>query len=171
MSHNLGLQFRSPTVNLYFDRKDFILFCENLPDFLKAELTEEKDSQMDFPVGCLECNGKKIKINFLHYQSFSEAKQKWDERKERVDLSNIIIIWLIPSSITEENVNRFDQLPYKRKWLISYENPTNSKNVVVNRVFKSKNFVPGKIMHYPSIFSIKKYMDEMDYVSLINEEP
>lgn len=30
LSHDLGLQFKSPTVNLFFRAEDFIKFCENL---------------------------------------------------------------------------------------------------------------------------------------------
>ena len=167
----MGLKFCSPTINLYFSKEDFILFCENLRGFLTSELTEFVDPDLTFPVGILKYNDTCIKINFLHYSSFEEAKEKWDERKERVDYSNIVIIWVIPEQLTEKDIRRFDSLPYKRKLLISYDNITNSKNVVINRVFKKKNFYPGKIMSYPSIFSTKKYLDEIDYVDLLNSEP
>ena len=170
ISHNLGLQFCSPTVNLYFTKEDFIVFLENLQEFLSAELCEITDSTVSFPVGLLQWGGECVKIYFMHYSSFSEAKQKWDERKKRVDYANLVILWLIPSNLTNEDVIRFEHLPYKRKFLITYENPSNSKNIIVNRVFHKKYF-PGKILTYPSKFSIKKYMDEIDYVSILNSEP
>lgn len=40
--HNLGLKFFSPTINLYISGWDYILFVENLEDYLKCELIEKK---------------------------------------------------------------------------------------------------------------------------------
>lgn len=37
MSHDLGLQFKSPTVNLFFRAEDFIKFCENLEYYLSID--------------------------------------------------------------------------------------------------------------------------------------
>ena len=35
--HDLGLQFLSPTVNLYMKAEDFIKFCENLKCYLSID--------------------------------------------------------------------------------------------------------------------------------------
>lgn len=171
ISHNLGLRFCSPTVNLYFHKDDFILFLEHLREFLSSELTETSDSSVTVPVGSLSYGGMSINVYFEHYETFQDAKEKWDERKDRVDFSNLVIIWQIhPFNLTKDDVERFDRLPYKRKMLITYENPTGSRNVVLNRVYKDTNYVPAKILHYPTRFSSKTYLDEIDYVGLLNSE-
>lgn len=35
--HDLGLQFKSPTINLWISPKDFIHFCENLREYLNTD--------------------------------------------------------------------------------------------------------------------------------------
>lgn len=37
LSHDLGLQFKSPTVNLFFRAEDFIKFCENLEYYMSID--------------------------------------------------------------------------------------------------------------------------------------
>ena len=34
--HNLGLQYKTPTVNLFFSKEDFITFVSNLKEFLNV---------------------------------------------------------------------------------------------------------------------------------------
>ena len=89
ISSNLGLKFNSPTINLYFSKGDFWEFVLNLNGYLSCELVEKKDADKSYPVGTLTLNDKTIVINFMHYKSFDEAKNKWNERKKRVDFSNI----------------------------------------------------------------------------------
>lgn len=166
--HNLGLRFNSPTINLYFSKEDFIIFVQNLRGFLEAQLIEVHDETKKFPVGELEYNGKKIQINFMHYPTFEYAKMKWDDRKKRVDFSNIYIIQMISSKITKKDILDFENLPYKNKILIANENLTNSPNIIVHNILNKKNYKPGEILSYRTIFSKKRYMDKIDYVSFLN---
>ena len=167
--HNLGLKFMSPTINLYIEKEEFIDFVNNLPQYLDAELVEIKDPNKKFPVGQLECNDKKITINFMHYKTFEEAKEKWNERKQRVDYSNIYIIQLVVDA-TKDDIESFDKLPYKNKMFITSKKLTDSKNVVTHKVFLKKNYKPGEILHYRSDYSIRKHMDKIDYVSFLNRK-
>ena len=90
--HNLGLEFCSPTINLTIAKNEFIVFVQYLREFLDSELREVADPSVPYPIGVLEYNGIRIQVNFVHYKTFEEAKNKWDERKKRVDYSNIYII-------------------------------------------------------------------------------
>ena len=110
--HNLGLKFMSPTINLFFSKDDFITFVSNLKGFLDAELKEDLSATEKFPVGTLECDDNKISINFMHYKTFEEAKEKWDERKKRIDYDNIFIIQVIGENLTGEDIEKFSNLPY-----------------------------------------------------------
>lgn len=166
--HNLGLKFNSPTINLFFSKEDFIIFVNNLEGFFSKELVEVKESLVNYPVGQLEYNGKIIKINFMHYNTFEEAKMKWDERKKRVDYSNIFIIQLIAEGVTDKDIIEFDKLPYKNKMLVTCRNVTNSNNVFVHKVFNKKGYKPGQILKYKSDFSTKRYMDDINYVDFLN---
>lgn len=166
--HNLGLKFNSPTINLYFSKQDFVIFVNNLEGFLKSDIIEVFDDTKKFPVGEIQYNGKKVIVNFMHYDTFEEAKNKWNERKKRVDFSNIFVIQLIAEGLTEEDVVSFDKIKYKNKMLITYSNPVNSENVIVHNVFLRSDYKPGKILKYKTDYSMKKYMDDIDYIGFLN---
>ena len=166
--HNLKLEFRSPTINLTMPKEDFLQFVRELKGYLEAELTEVTDHSYDYPVGQLEYNGRKIQIRFMHYKTFAHAKKKWDERKKRVDFSNIYIIQTI-RKVTAEDVLAFDSLPYRNKMLLANANPTNSKNVVTHEVFSKPNYKSGEVLRFKSLFSRERYIDDVDYVGFLNQ--
>lgn len=167
--HNLGLKFYTPTINLAIPKDSFFLFLENLQEYLKCELIEIKDESKPYPVGVLKYNNKDVEIWFIHYKNFTEAKEKWEERKERIDFSNLFIIQTIAGTATEEDIRRFDNLPYRFKVLITANNIYKSKNVVVNKVFKKKGYRKGQILEYKSDYSCKRYMDDWNYVKFLNQ--
>lgn len=167
--HNLGLMFRSPTIDLAIPPKDFFAFVQNLEGYLRAELTEVPDASKEFPVGQLEYNGERVTINFIHYDTFDIAKQKWDQRKGRVDFSNVYIIFQT-IGVTDSIVHAFESLPYKNKLLIAKDNPTNSEIVQTLDVLAKPDYRYGEILEYKSPFSLQRYMDAIDYVSFLNRK-
>lgn len=167
--HTLNLKFMSPTINLFFSKNDFISFVNNLDGFLSADLQEHKQNQASYPIGILEFNKKQISIHFMHYKTFEDAKNKWNERKKRINLNNIFVLQLIDSGLTEEDIAKFNAIPYKNKLLITNENSTNNENTITLKVF-SKNYYPGKLFSYKSRFSLKRYMDDIDYITFLNNK-
>lgn len=67
--HRLGKQFLSPTINLYFNQKEFLKFVKNLDYYLQFNLRFIK-TDLGHPVAELG----DIKLFFLHYYSDDEAK-------------------------------------------------------------------------------------------------
>ena len=165
--HNLGLRFNSPTINLYFSNEDFFNFVEDLQGFLETELIEVSEAKEDFPVGRLEYNGKKVDVFFMHYETFEDAKNKWDERKKRVDFTNIYIMHMI-TEVRESDIERFEKLPFKNKMMIANANPCNSKYVYTHKVFSREDYKTGQILHFKSKRSIKRYLDDINYVRFLN---
>ena len=84
--HWLGLQFRSPFINLVLTPEDFVTVLENFDEFINTPICEIKDSGKNYPVGV---GAFEIKVYFMHYKSFDEAIAKWNERKKRIDKSNM----------------------------------------------------------------------------------
>lgn len=85
LSHDLGLQFKSPTVNLFFRAEDFIKFCENLEYYMSidrfVECYDEKIIEdRTYPVAYLG----DLTLYLVHYSSVEEAEKKWNERKQRI---------------------------------------------------------------------------------------
>ena len=68
--HRLGKQFLSPTINLYFNQKEFIKFAQNLRYYITLPL-EFIETDFDFPVAKIG----DITLYFLHYSNNDEAKE------------------------------------------------------------------------------------------------
>ena len=63
-------------------------------NYLSADFYNKYNS-VDYPVGMLD----DIRINFMHYESFEQAKEKWIERCNRIDKSNMFVIYTVVSAI------------------------------------------------------------------------
>lgn len=110
--HDLGLPFTSPTINLYMRFPDFLRFCENLEYYLTLRITPyQGDIKRDYPLGML---GDLI-LYLVHYSSVEEADQKWQTRKQRMDLENIFVIATDRDGFSPEYLPRFNALPYRKK--------------------------------------------------------
>ena len=97
--HDAGLEFLSPTINLTID--DFLLFCKHIDSYLSCEIEEIVDSNQNCPVGVIKHNSlPPIRIRFVHYNSFAEAKRKFMERSKRFFLrkERVCIIYTVPRS-------------------------------------------------------------------------
>lgn len=120
--HQYGLRFLSPTINLYLTPEDFNLFCLNLPEYIDGNIEAETDNVEPYPTGILKPNNvklKPIKIFFMHYDSFQEAKEKWDERKKRIQWNNIYVISNVTNpddanKCSKEMISNFNRIPYKK---------------------------------------------------------
>lgn len=170
--HDLGMQFTSPTINLFFYKDHYFTFLEHLNDYLEDELVECKKPlhkpDFDYPV----CNigGSKslplIELHFLHYKSFEEAFTTWNKRKDRVNLDNLFAMFSFFDDTNEDWLRRFDALAIK------------NKVAFVNRPFpqyKSAFYIPGSekeglklLNEYVNIFGKRKY-DYFDFSKWINK--
>ncbi|SHJ51738.1 DUF1919 domain-containing protein [Hespellia stercorisuis] len=110
ISHDMGLRFLSPTVNLYIRPFDFVKMLKNLDYYLSADIVE-CESTLPYPVGKLD----DIIIFFKHFKTIDEAREKWDDRKKRINWDNVYVMmtdrWCCPYSTLQE----FENLPFKNK--------------------------------------------------------
>ncbi|MCR5524428.1 MAG: DUF1919 domain-containing protein [Lactobacillus sp.] len=127
--HDLGEKFLSPTINLWFNSEDFLKFVNDLDYYLnKCELIQNKNTSMDYPVGNLGEENKKITVYFTHYSNFESAKKKWDARKKRITNNIFIIFTDMDGGNNIDTINRFNALPYKHKIMLTGRNYKNMKN-------------------------------------------
>ena len=166
--HNLGLKFRSPTINLFFKKDDFLTFAHNIKGFLTSDIKEVKEETRKHPIGELEYDGKKITAYFLHYKTFDEAVSKWNERKKRIDFSNIYLVLTVSKNLTEDDVASFSALPYKNKMLITGDTDFNESFIVKHKIFNKQNYKNGEFLRFKGPFYYKRHMDEVDYVTFLN---
>lgn len=162
--HDLNLQFRSPFVNLWMWPEDYIRFLRNMEYYLACELTFIDENDVSYPVGRLE----DIKIYFQHYQSEQEAKAKWDERRKRIDLENLFILFSDRDGCTYEDLKEFDSLPYKNKVVFTNKQYPDIASAFYIKGYESKTCV-GACYEYVNKFSGKRIYDQFDYVAWFNE--
>ena len=160
--HDLGLKFRTPTINLFFSAKDFVKFVSNLDEYLSHdyELIELK-TDYGYPVGLL----KDIKIHFVHYNSFKEAAFKWNSRKKRINWDNIFLMMTDRNECDYEDIKKFDSLPYN-KVIFTKQQYSDIKASVYIKGFENFDSV-GDLSRKKHILG-KRYVDDFDYVSFLN---
>lgn len=97
--HELGMEFKTPTINLQILPEQFLKFCSNLRYYMDLYVVECKSftpyeeamlKKMfggipDMPFGLID----DILVCFQHYETFSEACAKWHERSQKIDYDHI----------------------------------------------------------------------------------
>lgn len=172
-----GLQFLSPTIGLYF-RTNFLSFANNLDDYLSGEMFDITTIDDINPVGELIPNDKSlpsVKISFIHYKTFEEAKNKWIERAKRVCFDSIYIVLngsLYPQIIDELCLKSFYNLNYHK---IYFYNPVNHLfNLDENQPFLFPlrfRKLSDKWFEYNSFFNIlrgKRYLFQFNFVKWLS---
>ena len=165
--HDMNLRFLSPTINAYFIPSDFIRFCRNLRYYLSIDPEPVDTNSCSYPMAKLD----DILIHCVHYTDFEEFRNKWNERKRRVDFANMAFIMFERDGCTYEDIAEFDALEYKNKVVIvSREMPE----------FKSSIYLPGMenpnndrhkvkdLTAFETVFSGHRRIDRFDYVSFLN---
>ena len=111
--HRLGLEFLSPTINMFVEEGHFNKFIRNLKEYMSLPISFEEErvdlnSNKIYPVGRLG----DILLHFNHYDSFDDAVLFWNRRKEKINWDNILIV---SYSESYQTVVEFDSLPYNNK--------------------------------------------------------
>ena len=165
MYYDMKLQFRSPTINLSFDMNDYVRFLENLHWYLDQPVVPFADERFDYPCGMVG----DVEIRFNHYKTFEEARDKWEERKKRIDWDNLFIIGIDGDDCTYESLRRFDALPYPNKVIFTHKPYPE---------FSSAHYLPGfenaggigRATDFTDHFLIRRYMDKFDYIAFLNRK-
>ena len=171
--HNLGMEFDSPTINLFFNGDEYLEFCKFLEYYSTCELITSPDNMKDgYPIGILvpkDDSHIPVSIYFQHYKSFEEAKEKWIERFKRVDFNNLYFIWdFADTQYDPALIYEFDKLPLKHKLIITHRKFPDLKHAVPVSCYIDDKPV-AKILMYRGL-SGKRYLDEVDYVSFLNSD-
>lgn len=161
--HDLGLRFNSPFVNLWIKPKDFLKICNNLEHYMSVDLTFTTEEGIDYPVGQLE----DVQIYFQHYATEEEAKEKWNERRKRINYDNLFILFSDRDGCTYEDLQTFDNLKYPNKKVFVHKKYPEIKNAAYIPGFESLECC-GLCNEFKNDNSGKKYYDSFDYVSWFN---
>lgn len=165
--HDLGLPFNTPTINMGIrNQNEFLFFVENIGNLLHEDVYELDYMKYHHPAGYICYEGKTIDIVFTHYKSFEDGRKKWIERMKRVDLNHIYVLYEGPH-VSEDFLERFSMLPYKKAVLSSYNESVEYSFYHGYHFYKDWKF--GKILEYKSLLSVKRFLDDFDYVAFFND--
>lgn len=106
--HDMGLQFSSPTVNLFFEAEDFVKFVLNLDHYVSCEF--EWRWEEEYPVGILD----DIKVYFMHYKTCQEAKEAWKRRCSRILKDRILVLSTDREDFNEHVFEMWKTIPYEK---------------------------------------------------------
>lgn len=167
ISHDLGEQFRSPTVNLWIPNAHFLAFVKDLEYYLSCEIKETPDDTKPYPVGTIIPKDNQhipITINFMHYASFEEGYQKWKERSARVNYDRLYFIWHFYDDDCTERIKAFDG--WSARTLAILHKPV--EGLCCSEVVSCYNENPynGKILSVIEKTG-KRYLDDVDYISFL----
>lgn len=158
---DLNLPYLTPTVNLSISASDFIKLCNNLEFYMERELVEVQ-AEHPYPVGQIS----DIIIQFIHYNTFEEAREAWNRRKKRIRYDNIFIVMKEGKHLTSQNRKDFHQLPYPKVLLVSHQ--TSVPNEFYISGFEDKKCLGDIISFQKPGF---RYFEQFDFVEFLNTTP
>ena len=161
---DLGVRFNSPFVNLFVYPDDFLKILSNLSFYMNCELVELIQDEFDYPVGILN---DEIKIYFMHYNCFAEAKEKWDLRRRRINYDNLFVIMTDRDGCTEEHIKQFDALPYTHKVIFTAKPYEEYSSVVQCEEYSNSDCV-GILTLWRNLRGERLYDKYFDFVSWLN---
>lgn len=162
--HDLGLQFRSPFVNLWLSSPDFVKLLESPAEYLAAPLEFVEQTEFAYPVARL----KDVTVYFEHYASPEEARRQWERRCERINWNKLFVLMTDRDGCTPELLERFDALPYKHKAVFTHCPCPQIASAVYIPGFEDQDSV-GVCSEFKDGHSGKKWYDAFDYVKWFNE--
>jgi len=157
----LRLPYNTPTINLFFYAPDFLRFVQNLDHYLAQPLRFTPTSRFEetqrifathgsYPIGCLD----DIEIHFMHYVSESEAEEKWNRRKTRINRDKLVIAFTDKDLCTAELLREFDALPYEHKYVLTAKTQPEIKSSVVVPAYSNQSEVGDTYTNYDTLAHI-----------------
>lgn len=160
--HDLKCQFSSPTINLSIEMNDFVRMVKSLKWYMEQRLVQIKSGER-YPVGLLG----DVRVRFMHYKTFDEAAQKWDERKKRINWDNLFIIGTDRAGCTYETIKDFEKLPYANKVIFTHVRYPEFPSAYYIKGFEKEKEL-GIIVDFKKQFFKRRFLDDFDYIKFLN---
>lgn len=93
--NDLGIAFKSPTINMFIEGENFVKLVENFryymsipPKPLCEEFIDPINNAIRYPKIAID----DLEICCLHYESCKDAIASWNKRRNRVNFENVYVI-------------------------------------------------------------------------------
>ena len=109
--NKLGMEFYSPFINMFESCDEYLQFLEKPREYMEAPVEFVKYAptlNRVYPV----CNLNGMYLHFNHYNSYIQALELWNKRKERINWDNLFIMM---QTEDKREADKFLSLPYERK--------------------------------------------------------
>ncbi len=166
LSHDLGLQFASPTVNLFFTAGDFVKFATDLRRYIDMvpQINEVETAEKGYLVASLN----DVRLYAVHYHDLDELRDAWKRRAGRIHWDNLFLVMTDRNNMTEKDLKAFSKLPYP-KVLFSAKPYPEYDFVVYVDAFGSEDQV-GQLQFYADYRGHRYYEKYFDFVRWLNNE-
>ena len=120
-------------INLFIFAPCYIKLLKNLDYYMSLDIvplnrtSKYLNCNPNYPIGIID---DEIEVHFLHYTSIEEACKKWNERRLRINFSNLFITMTDQDACTYSLIKEFDNLPYENKIFFSAKNYPEIKSLV-----------------------------------------
>ena len=162
--HDLGLEFRSPTVNLMLTQTDFLKFVLNMEHYLESEFVFYKHLEYECPCAYLD----EISIQFTHYHSRSDAVEKWRSRAMRIDSENTFVFLAERDGLTEQDIRSLGTLNVRGLMVFTANAYPDIPYAVQIGKYKDEGEV-GNILKQSYVDASREYENYFDFVKWFNE--
>ena len=136
----LGMEFFSPTINMFIEDESFIKLAYNPKKYFSIDpvaITDKYVEPLDPSVSYPKIGIDDIEICCLHYKDCVDAIDAWNRRRKRVNLDNVFVIgnsWNMHSD--QQLVEKIADAPYKTIVFSTIDIPRD--NVIVKSKFVCK---------------------------------
>lgn len=137
--HSFGLQFLSPTINLYIHERDFLKLLDDLRAHFDDELRfystgVDESTQNEYPIFSLG----NIKLHMMHYDYEQSARRKWEDRRLRINWYNLLIMMYTENP---RILAAFDRLPFAKKvCFVPFESDADCAFYIPPELVRKRNF-------------------------------
>ena len=168
--NRLGERFNSPTLNIAIVQKEFCDFINYFDYYLSIEMTDGGLRNDGVPLGILKGDESlipDITVELVHYRYFEEGKNKWDERKKRVNKDNLYIIMFDTEGVTYEDLKKVENFKCNNKVILT-SNP--DCNISWSHyIEENKNTQYPKFFMDRDIWGRRNFEKNFDFVEFINK--
>lgn len=174
---DLGMQFSSPTINMFIEDDNFVKLVENLEHYMSIKPKKVTDCYVDpidnnikYPIIKID----DIKINCLHSKDCKQAIEDWERRRKRINLDNVIVIansWNLHEN--KKLIERIGRIKYK-KVIFTYKDYNKKYCIPLKGDFwkvDERGIVRPNLTDYMPNNSIYRYFEKIfDFVDFINKD-
>jgi len=175
MYSSLGIEFLSPTINMFIEDENFVKLVENLEYYMSIPATAKQDKFVDpidnsivYPkisVGDLE-------LCCLHYKDCNDAIAAWERRRKRINLDNVFVIantWNLHDN--EQLIKRLTETKYKTVILTDGDYPF-KECIKLKGDFWAKDkrgIIRPNVTDFDKYTGYKYYEEQFDFINWLNQ--